>query len=42
MITDRSTSYFGVELTDDALIPGAGAHVAHQTLSDWLYQSMGE
>ncbi|NKK96767.1 NAD(P)H-binding protein [Rhizobium leguminosarum bv. viciae] len=42
VITDRSTSYFGVELTDDALIPGAGARVARQTLSDWLYQSMGE
>ncbi|NZD64036.1 LysR family transcriptional regulator [Rhizobium sp. WYCCWR 11290] len=42
VITDRSTSYFGVELTDDALIPGAGARVARQTLPDWLYQSMGE
>ncbi|MBY5761781.1 NAD(P)H-binding protein [Rhizobium leguminosarum] len=40
VITDRSTSYFGVELTDDALMPGTGAHVASQTLSDWLYQSM--
>ncbi|MGO4138829.1 SDR family oxidoreductase [Rhizobium brockwellii] len=42
VITDQSTSYFGVGLTDDALIPGAGARMAHQTLSDWLYQSMGE
>ena len=42
VITDQSTSYLGVELTDDALIPGAGARMARQTLSDWLYQSMGE
>lgn len=42
VITDPSTSYFGVELTDDALLPGAGARVAAQTLPDWLYQSMAD
>jgi len=42
VVTDPSASYFGVELTDDALLPGAGARVATEKLSDWLYQSMGE
>ncbi|PDT13133.1 LysR family transcriptional regulator [Rhizobium sp. J15] len=40
VITDRSTSYFGVELTDDVLLPGVGARLASEKLSDWLYQSM--
>ncbi|EJC72342.1 putative nucleoside-diphosphate sugar epimerase [Rhizobium leguminosarum bv. trifolii WSM2012] len=40
VITDPSTSYFGVELTDDALLPGAGARMATEKLSEWLNQSM--
>lgn len=42
VITDPSTPYFGVELTDDALLPDAAARVAAQTLADWLYQSMAD
>lgn len=42
VITDPSTSYFGVELTDDALLPGTGARVASEKLSEWLYQSMAD
>jgi uncharacterized protein YbjT (DUF2867 family) len=42
VITDPFTSYFGVELTDDALLPDAAAQVAAQTLSDWLNQSMAD
>ncbi|MBB4192463.1 uncharacterized protein YbjT (DUF2867 family) [Rhizobium aethiopicum] len=40
VITDPSTSYFGVELTGDVLLPHVGARVATQKLSDWLYRSM--
>ncbi|AGS26369.1 NAD(P)-binding domain-containing protein (plasmid) [Rhizobium etli bv. mimosae str. Mim1] len=40
VITDPSTSYFGVELSGDVLLPGVGARMASQTLSDWLYKSM--
>ncbi|MBX4923249.1 NAD(P)H-binding protein [Rhizobium bangladeshense] len=40
VITDPSVSYFGVELTGDVLLPGAGARLASQKLSDWLYQSI--
>jgi hypothetical protein len=42
VVTDPSASYFGVELTEGALLPEAGARVATEKLSDWLYQSMGE
>ncbi|EJC83648.1 putative nucleoside-diphosphate sugar epimerase [Rhizobium leguminosarum bv. trifolii WSM2297] len=42
VITDPSTSYFGVELTGDALLPGAGARIASEKLSEWLYQSMAD
>ncbi|RUM06075.1 SDR family oxidoreductase [Rhizobium chutanense] len=42
VITDPSTSYFGVGLTEDALLPGTGARVASETLSEWLYQSMAD
>ncbi|MGO7592037.1 SDR family oxidoreductase [Rhizobium leguminosarum] len=42
VVTDPSASYFGVELTEDALLPEAGARVATKKLSDWLNQSMGE
>jgi uncharacterized protein YbjT (DUF2867 family) len=42
VIADPSTSYFGVELTDDALLPDAAARLAAETLSDWLYQSMAD
>jgi uncharacterized protein YbjT (DUF2867 family) len=42
VVTDPSASYFGVELTENALLPEAGARVATEKLSDWLYQSMGE
>jgi uncharacterized protein YbjT (DUF2867 family) len=42
VITDPSVSYFGVELTQDALLPGPAARMASQKLSDWLYQSMGD
>ncbi|MFS2178174.1 SDR family oxidoreductase [Rhizobium pisi] len=41
VITDLSVSYFGVELTQDALLPGPAARMANQKLDDWLYQSMG-
>ncbi|WHO75562.1 SDR family oxidoreductase [Rhizobium sp. BT03] len=40
VITDPSTSYFGVELTDAVLLPGAGARLAAEKLSDWLCRSM--
>ncbi|MBB4234678.1 SDR family oxidoreductase [Rhizobium esperanzae] len=42
VITDPSTSYFGVELTEDALLPGDGARMASETLSEWLYRSMAD
>ncbi|MBX5302297.1 NAD(P)H-binding protein [Rhizobium sp. NLR12b] len=40
VITDPSTSYFGVELSGDVLLPHVGARVGSQTLSEWLYRSM--
>ncbi|ARO27727.1 NAD(P)-binding domain-containing protein (plasmid) [Rhizobium sp. TAL182] len=40
VIADPSTSYFGVELTGDVLLPHVGARVATQKLSEWLYRSM--
>ncbi|SCB61186.1 Uncharacterized conserved protein YbjT, contains NAD(P)-binding and DUF2867 domains [Rhizobium aethiopicum] len=40
VITDPSTSYFGVELTGDVLLPGLGTRMGSLKLSDWLYQSM--
>ena len=42
VVTDPSASYFGVELTAGALLPGAGARVATEKLSDWLYQAMAD
>lgn len=38
VITDPSVSYFGLELTGDELLPGAGARMASERLSDWFYQ----
>ncbi|MBX5145975.1 SDR family oxidoreductase [Rhizobium lentis] len=38
VITNPSTSSFGVELTGNVLLPNVGARMARQKLSDWLYQ----
>jgi uncharacterized protein YbjT (DUF2867 family) len=37
---DRSARYFGAELDDSSLIPGADARIAPTRFEDWLSQSM--
>ncbi|WP_171107955.1 MULTISPECIES: NAD(P)H-binding protein [unclassified Streptomyces] len=38
VVTDAHARYFGAELRERALLPGADAHVGHVTFTEWLAQ----
>jgi hypothetical protein len=38
VVTDAQASYFGVQLDDHSLTPGAAPHLATTRFEDWLAQ----
>jgi uncharacterized protein YbjT (DUF2867 family) len=38
VVTDPAARYWGAELQENTLLPGAGAHIAETRFSDWLAQ----
>ena len=40
IVVDRHARYFGAELEDETLLPGADAYIAHSKFDDWLRDSL--
>jgi hypothetical protein len=40
IVSDPDARYFGARLTDDMLVPAAGARLGHLRFDDWLAQNM--